>query len=337
MGIDRTLYRQWAMLRLIPRQPRRISATDLTERLNVLGYTVNKRTVERDLKMFEKIFGLVADDRLRPYGWQWPRDAPGLDVPSLDDGEALMLAVAEPLVAQMLPPPVREALAPAMGAARRKLKDCVGARHLKSWPAKIYHTPASQPLMPAKVIAGVQEVVGMALLRDQWLRIRYRKRGAANSETFEVQPLGLVSRGPMLYLIGRFRGYTDERTLALSRLEQVEMLPETFRRPDDFSLKEFIEQGKMGLGRSQVERLVLRVANRQVEQFIETPLAAGQQLCAEGATTRVSASVPITPELKRWVLGFASDIEVLEPEPLRREVMRDVAQMQARYTARADS
>ena len=68
MSIDKTLYRQWTMLRLIPRHPRKISATDLTERLNELGYAINKRTVERDLKMFEELFGLVVDDRSRPYG-----------------------------------------------------------------------------------------------------------------------------------------------------------------------------------------------------------------------------------------------------------------------------
>ena len=331
MSIDGTLYRQWAMLRLIPRHPRRISATDLTSQLNELGYVVNKRTVERDLKMFEEIFGLVADDRSRPFGWQWGHDNPGLDIPSLDDGQALMLSVAEPFIAQLLPPPVLEALRPAMGAAKRKLKESVGAKHLKKWTEKIYNAPPSQPLMPARVVPGAQEVVGMALLRDQWLRIRYRKRSVTESATFDVQPLGLVTRGPMLYLICRFRGYTDERTIALSRLEHVEMLPEAFRRPEEFSLKAYVEQGRMGLGNCRVSMVVLRFASHQVDQVIETPLSANQEVTQEGTTTLISAYIPITPDLKRWVLGFGSDVQVIGPESFRREIIRAIEGMHERY------
>jgi predicted DNA-binding transcriptional regulator YafY len=332
MSIDGTLYRQWTMLRLIPRHPRKVSAGDLTNLLNDQGYAVNKRTVERDLKMFEELFGLVADDRSRPYGWQWGHDSSAIDIPLLDDGQALMLLVAEPFVRQLLPPTVLDAISPLLAAARRRLKDSVGAQRFKWWPDKILDTPPTQPLIPAQVAQDVHSLVGMALMRDQWLRIQYRKRGAATSFSFEVQPLGLVTRGPMLYLICRFRGHDDERTIALNRFEHVELLPESFKRPDDFSLKRFVSEGNMGFGDSKLSKVKLRFDRRRGETLIETPLSTDQEIIDDGPNfLLVVATVPLTPELRRWVLGFGAEVEVLEPASLRREVIRSVQRTQAQY------
>ena len=332
MGIDKTLYRQWAMLRLVPRHPRKVSAADLTSRLNDQGYAVNKRTVERDLKMFEEMFGLVADDRSRPYGWQWGRNSPAIDLPSLDDGQALMLSVAEPFVEQLLPPPVLEALKPMFVAAQRKLNETVGSKQLKTWPGKIYNTPPTQPLIPARIAPDVHEEVGMALLLDQWLRIQYRKRGATVSVPFEVQPLGLVTRGPMLYLICRFRGYTNERTIALSRFDHVELLPERFKRPDEFSLEDFVEKGRMGYGDSKLLIVKLRFDRHRGEQLFETPLSPDQEIVEDGNNfLQVTATIPITPQLKMWLLGFGAEVEVLEPASLRRDVIQAIRAMKKKY------
>lgn len=320
------------MLRMVPRHPRKITATVLTNRLIDQGFAVNKRTVERDLKMFEELFGLLADDRSRPYGWQWGHDSPGIDLPSLDDGQALMLSVAEPFVTQLLPPLVLEALKPLLFAAQRKLKESVGAKQLKAWAGKIYNTAPTQPLTPAQVATNVHETVGMALLRDQWLRIQYRKRGASVSAPFEVQPLGLVTRGPMLYLICRFRGYSDERTIALSRIEQVELLPERFKRPDEFSLKEFVEKGRMGYGDSKMSKIRLRFDHRRGEQLFETQLSHDQEIVEEGSHfLLVTATIPITPQLKRWLLGFGAEVEVIEPASLRRDVIQAISAMKRKY------
>lgn len=332
MSIDKTLYRQWAMLRLIPRHPRKVTANALTARLNEQGYAVNKRTVERDLKMFEELFGLVADDRSRPYGWQWGHDSPAIDLPSLDDGQALTLSVAESFVTQLLPPPVLDALKPMLLAARRKLKESVGARQLKTWPEKIYNTPPTQPLISAQIALDVHDLVGMGLLLDQWLRIQYRKRGASISASFEVQPLGLVTRGPMLYLVCRFRGYTDERTIALSRIEHVELISEKFKRPAEFSLREYVEKGRMGYGDSKTSAIKLRFDRHRGEQLFETPLSSDQVIVEEGKDSLlVTATTPITPQLKRWLLGFGGDVEVIEPVSLRHSIVRAIGEAGKRY------
>jgi len=55
---DETLYRQWVMLSRIPRYPRKITVPELKNILEGEGYTVNTRTVQRDLNKLSTSFPL---------------------------------------------------------------------------------------------------------------------------------------------------------------------------------------------------------------------------------------------------------------------------------------
>ena len=70
-----TLHRQWAMLRHIPSYPGKIDTGTLRRKLEVEGYLVSVRTIQRDLKMLSMVFPLLEDGRSRPYGWSWEKDA----------------------------------------------------------------------------------------------------------------------------------------------------------------------------------------------------------------------------------------------------------------------
>lgn len=47
--MSQTLYRQFEMLRLIPRQPKRIGTRQLLELLQQTGFSTTQRTIQRDL------------------------------------------------------------------------------------------------------------------------------------------------------------------------------------------------------------------------------------------------------------------------------------------------
>ena len=69
-----TLLRQWAMLRLIPRHPRRIDSGTLQSELQKLGYDMTLRTIQRDLNKLSAVLPLVSDQS-KPQGWWWEADA----------------------------------------------------------------------------------------------------------------------------------------------------------------------------------------------------------------------------------------------------------------------
>ncbi|MGB9088223.1 MAG: WYL domain-containing protein [Pseudomonas farsensis] len=72
-----TLSRQWALLRQLPGRSPGITSAELVWRLRDVGFTVSKRTVERDLNELSLIFPLERNDKSIPFGWHWSASAGG--------------------------------------------------------------------------------------------------------------------------------------------------------------------------------------------------------------------------------------------------------------------
>lgn len=78
-----TILRQWHVLLMLPRPPRRIDTASIEARLRDRGIDVHRRTIQRDLLELAQVFPIVADERARPYGWRWSDDAhPYFEVPA---------------------------------------------------------------------------------------------------------------------------------------------------------------------------------------------------------------------------------------------------------------
>ena len=83
-----TTLRQLKLLELLPRQPFKKSPQILKDDLSQIGFEVSIRTIQRDLKVLSSILPLISDERDKPYGWSWHKNAPGLN-PAMDPIEAL--------------------------------------------------------------------------------------------------------------------------------------------------------------------------------------------------------------------------------------------------------
>lgn len=161
-----TQLRQWAMLKRIPQHPRQITARELTERLGSEGFEVGKRTVERDLVSLSAIFPLISNDRSRPYGWSWSKDAEAFALPTMSPLQALTLELAHDHLASLLPASLLDSLAPYFKCAEGVLSSGNGVKKLASWRKKVAIVPPSQPLVPPNYPEEVIEAVHSALLTE---------------------------------------------------------------------------------------------------------------------------------------------------------------------------
>lgn len=100
---QQTLFRQWLMLQALPRAPMRTTAADIAERLAGEGHRISKRSVERDLRALSEAFPIECDDRSKPYGWSWMRNAPSFSLPGMSPLQALVLKTAEVHLKGLLP------------------------------------------------------------------------------------------------------------------------------------------------------------------------------------------------------------------------------------------
>ncbi len=116
-----TLSRQWALLRQLPSRSPGITSAELVWRLRDVGFTVSKRTVERDLNELSLIFPLERNDKSIPFGWHWSANVAGelrgnFDLqgylrgdslqPAQGEGVELQAWVSDPLARQLREAPL---------------------------------------------------------------------------------------------------------------------------------------------------------------------------------------------------------------------------------------
>lgn len=70
-----TLSRQWALLRQLPSRSPGSTSAQLVWSLRDAGFSVSKRTVERDLNELSLIFPIERNDKSIPFGWHWSATA----------------------------------------------------------------------------------------------------------------------------------------------------------------------------------------------------------------------------------------------------------------------
>lgn len=335
-----TLFRHWHLLRLIPRQPQKITVKSIASVLNNEGLGVTERTIQRDLQELSALFSLVVDDRDKPFGWSWKKDARSFDLPGMTLNEGLAWVMLEQYLHQMLPSTTVDHLKPYFSSAHQRLKSESSPKRSRSWLDKIRILPPNQPLISPQIAPQVQKTVSEALFNEQRLEIRYRKKNEAEPVVYQIHPLALIQRGNVLYLYARLFDYPDARSLAMHRIEEAEQLDEPVIYPDGFDLDECVKRGVWGFGGEQQCELVIRFYERKGEHLYETPLTSNQRLQVEDEAAgilTVYATVPDTPQLRWWILGFGDCAEVLEPMSLRHDLSQMVTRMEARYAATADA
>jgi len=331
-----TLYRQWLLLRQIPRYPHRITIKALHTDLFAEGLEVTERTLQRDLNDLSLVFPLIVDDQEKPYGWSWEKNAKCFNLPGLTSTEALTLVLAERHLSQILPSSTLDHLHPYFKAAHERLDSEPLPQRGRSWLNKVRTVPPTQPLIPPRIDAEVHRVVSDALLHERQLEILYRKKGKSQAEVYKAHPLALIQRGCILYLYARLFDYPDARTLALHRIDSVKILDEAVVPPADFDLDDKVARGVWGFGSGDQFVVKLRFFDGTGEHLRETPLSADQQIettADQPKTLTVTATVADTPQLKWWLLAFGDGVEVFAPEALRRTLSETAERMTIRYAA----
>jgi predicted DNA-binding transcriptional regulator YafY len=329
------LARQWAILRLIPREPRSISAADLHGRLKDFGFGCSRRTVERDLGKLESFgFGLTCDDSAVPNLWYWYKDA-GLNLPAMTVSDALLLSMVRDYLTPILPPTVTAVLEPQFKAAEDLLESASKTNPMAVWKDKVVSIPAMQRLIPPDVAAGIMDEVANALIHSRQLSVSYRSRSAGKSSELTLNPLGLVQRGQVFYLVATAGQYTDVRLYALHRMLDVRatMAPvvavDGFD-PMTFDLHDYVAKGfaDFGAGEEVVIELLTspgltdhlqecRLSLDQVIESIEADAASEASDAMQGTApdtagwSRLRATVQDTQQLHWWLRGLGDGVKIV--------------------------
>lgn len=319
-----TVDRQWDIVSLIPRGALSISTAEILSRLRARGHEVDIRTVQRDLVALEARFMLICRTEGRTNRWSWDNRQPLVDIPAMSTVTAMTLLLARDYLTPVMPETILNELRPYFSKAKEKLK----GTKLSSWRERVSMIGRGPTLIRATVDPKVFTAVQMSLLDNRQLNIRYRSRGAEKHQKMTVNPLGLVSREGVFYLVATLWKYQDIRQLALHRMVSAEIVEQKVSRPRSFNLNSYINDEyafAYPSSESQIQLELLFDAGAG-HHLTERALAKGQQLVSEeNGKLRLRVRVADTQELHWWLLGFGDQVEVIRPRRLRM-AMRDTVE-----------
>jgi predicted DNA-binding transcriptional regulator YafY len=331
--MSEALLRHFECLKFLSRD-RKKSATEIHRHLEDRGHKVSKRTVERDLQMLSTPFGLVSDERNKPFGWKYADSVSVSLFPGLSETEALSFLMLKQFSKRLLPTSIAEDLDPYFKNASRKLSDDVSQSAVRKWPSKVRIVEPNQPLVRPQIDPQVQKEVYAALFRDKQIRITYLPPGRKEAREYSpVNLLGLVEHGPVLYLVVTFLEYGDIRILALHRIKSATMLKSHIKQPANFDLDIYIASGAFGFGGDEQRiKLEIHFFNGAGLHLLETQLSEDQTVREiDESALAITASVRNTRRLHWWLLGFGADVEVIGPAHLREDIRQSLATASSRY------
>jgi predicted DNA-binding transcriptional regulator YafY len=316
-----TILRQWAMLQKIPRHPTSIGTRALKEKLAADGYGLDVRTIQRDLAKLSDVFPLTCEEKGKALRWCWAEDAKVMDIPGMEPTTALAFRLAQEHLTPLLPQATLNQLEPHFRRAKEVVSPGRGTR-LGLWPDKVCVIGRGPNLMPPPIKTEVHDAVYQALLDDRQLEITYQGKGAERPKSYPLNPLGLVFRDGVVYLVGTAKEYQDIRHFALHRMSSPKVLESPCRHPSGFNLHTYVKQEQffaypMSKG---LIRLKARFTADSAVHLAERPLSKDQRLTPqEAGRVLLEASVKDSLELRWWLRGFGDGVEILAPKALRDE------------------
>lgn len=310
-----TLRRLLLILQWLPRAPGKVSTPELQKRLAAEGIEVTARTIQRDLHELGTLFPLGLDERDRPYGWSWDARTRTAMVPALSPAQAMSVLMAQSHLASLMPQAMLEDIDELALAAHDALRTS-GYQH---WVQRTAVVPPTLRLIPPDLDREVLARVQRAVALRRCISIDYRAKGRSSPRNYIISPLGVLSRGSVLYLVGTVDGYDDPRQFAIHRIHASTVLATPGSEPHDFSFRAYAKEVAGRFHASEPVELVFRVDAPAAEHLAEQRLSDDQMLQPVAGTDKVEIRATVVEDetLRWWLLAFGSQVEVLEPRHLR--------------------
>jgi len=320
-----SLYRQWQILSRLT-TGKWMGTRELQEILEREGVEISLRTIQRDLNQIAQRFPIESSKTI-PQGWRWRSDAPIQSLPHMTSSQAVTFMMVEEHLKHLLPPSLIEEMNPWFDLARRSLST---QNNVRQWINRVRIVPATQPLIPPVVDRQAQQAVYEGLLQDKQLECIYQGRGQNSEEkNYILNPLALVQKGSIIYLVCTRHDKSDIQTFALHRFKSANVLNTRALHPVNFDIDEYIESGALGFRvnfdqPTENVMLKLHMPEADAHYFEESQLSRDQQIeKLDHGMALISATVPFTSQLVWWLRSFGNKIQKIEPEHVSRAVYQE--------------
>ena len=323
-----TTLRYLAMLSAIPIGLPGKSTSQIFEELRDKNpdFDVTKRTIQRSLEHLSQRFPITSEAQGRTNYWYWIEPHALTQIPAMGATTAFVLSIAAEYLRPIMPPSALPKLEPYF----RHAQGILDGTDLGRWTDKTAIIAQGPTLMAPDISPDVQEAVCEALMTNRKVEVQYRSKHESESKMILLSPLGVVVRTGVVYLVAISWKYEDIRHFVLHRMSEPRLTDESVHTPPGFRLADHLgDDGSFAYPASDA-KLKLRALfdSGAGAHLTESGLGPDHRATVqEDGQVLVEATVPDTAQLRWWLSGFGSLVEVLGPVGLREEFREEARRL----------
>lgn len=215
--------------------------------------------------------------------------------------------------------------------ALSKLKNTLAKEEIKTSSGKITSITYEIETLKTKLWENLFYIIEKCISERKSIEVDYYTLSRDETKRRILDPYHLIYKNGAWYLIAFCHWRKDVKIFRVDRIKAVNETGASFVIKKSFSLREYLKNSWQ-ITRGEEVNVVVRFfppASRMVREMEWLPT---QKIVEEkNGSIIFSARVSGLIEIKRWILGYGSQAEVLEPQSLRQEIFYESEKILSRY------
>jgi len=215
--------------------------------------------------------------------------------------------------------------------ALSKLKNTLAKEEIKTSSGKISSISYEIETLKTRLWENLFYIIEKCISEKKSIEVEYYTLSRDETKRRILDPYHLIYKNGAWYLIAFCHWRKDVKIFRVDRIKDVNESGKTFVIKKSFSLRDYLKNSWQ-IARGEEVNVVVRFfppASRMVREMEWLPT---QKIVEEKDGAIIfSARVSGIMEIKRWILGYGSQAEVLEPRSLRQEISSEINNILKRY------
>ena len=322
--------RQWTILREIERA--RGSGVTIDELATLCAVTT--RTIRRDLQALEEAGFPLYDDKSHDDGrtrWKVNGQAFKGLAAGLTVSELCALYFSRTLLESLSGTPFRDEVE----SAFEKLASVL-TPHMRQFLDQLPRVIATKAdPTRRKDDPRQQQIIARALdatLHARQAQLTYHSKSSDRTKTYLIHPYRLAYAQGGLYLLAYVPEYSEVRTFAVERVQELSLLEDRFTAIEELPHEAFPHS--LGVHSGPPEPVEIEFQPAVVDYVRAREWHPSQQLrSTETGEVVMSLNVCLDRALRSWILSFGPFARVVAPASLAREIAEQFDEARARYAS----
>ncbi len=185
-----------------------------------------------------------------------------------------------------------------------------------------------------KDYAGMEDIIDQlvnAMMSDQTCQVLYHSFYDDKMKNFSIDPLHLFEHQGGLYLFVNISTSGEIRILAVNRIKKIEVSGTYFSYPENFDPNERLKNTFGIINDEQIE-LEIWFSKKQSKYIREKTWSPTQKIIEqEDGSIILKMTTSGRYEIKRWIMSWGVDANLLKPVDLRKEISSDLKLLAKKY------